>query len=655
MDDLGDLGDLASELGVERGYWDVRGAWHEPSPEALVALVGVLGWPIDRPAEAAAALASLRADRAARVVEPVVVVRAGERTVARVRPAPTEVQLTSEDGDALPVEVAVDVAVDGGGAVVSSVVALPVGYHRLDVSTHDGDGVAHVIVAPPTVRSPEPGRRSWGVFAPLHGLGPSPTFGDLDRLGAWVHGLGGDVVATLPLLETFPWEPSPYAPVTRAAWSSRWIDPHGVDWPAPAAGAGADTLEVWGLGGPAWAELRRWVDRRPHAVELARFRARARRAGGGWRHADFDRSLDDVALGAAGAGRCLVEQHLAEQQLRAVADHAAARGQRLYLDLPLGSHPDGFDTFRRPDLYASGASAGAPPDDFFSGGQNWGFPPVLPEAARADGHRALRDDLAHHMQVAGMLRIDHVMQLHRLFWIPDGADGRDGAYVRAPRDELFAVLAVESTRHGCELVGEDLGTVPEEVRHALADHDMCGMWVAEFAVDSWAGAELRLPGPRTVASVDTHDTPTFAGWRRGHDLDLLDDLGLLDADAAASGRRDRRQQVENLTGWLAARRHLAADHTADTTADTEVHAALLEAIGESDAELVLVTVEDLWAEVEPQNVPGTPSDRPNWVQQLRVPVADLPGYEPGEAVLRRLDRARKGGTAPDRHDREGES
>src|SRR5690606_27044500 len=137
-----------------------------------------------------------------------------------------------------------------------------------------------------------------------------------------------------------------------------------------------------------------------------------------------------------------------------------ARGQRLYLDLPLGVHPAGYDVWSRRELFAGGASAGSPPDAFFSLGQNWGFPPLRPDALRETGHAYVIDVLRATLRHAGMLRIDHVMALHRLFWIPAGMEARDGVYVRYPAEELYAVHCLESARHAAVIVGEDLGTVP---------------------------------------------------------------------------------------------------------------------------------------------------------------------------------------------------
>ena len=133
----------------------------------------------------------------------------------------------------------------------------------------------------------------------------------------------------------------------------------------------------------------------------------------------------------------------------------------------MGAHPDGYDVWRDRAQYVDGVSAGAPPDGFFPGGQTWGFPPLHPDASRVGGHAGFRAALAHHLRHAGLLRIDHVMVLHRLFWVPDGMSPEEGVYVRYPADELWAALCLEAHRHGADIVGEDLGTVPDEVRDAM--------------------------------------------------------------------------------------------------------------------------------------------------------------------------------------------
>jgi 4-alpha-glucanotransferase len=282
---------------------------------------------------------------------------------------------------------------------------------------------------------------------------------------------------------------------------------------------------------------------------------------------------------------------------------------------------------------------GAPPDDFFGAGQNWGFPPVSPLVARAQGHRQLAASLRHHLSAAGVLRLDHVMGFHRLYWVPDGVPAGEGVYVRYPADEMFAVLAVEASRRGARVVGEDLGTVPDEVRDALDRYGILGMYVSQFQLPAH-GAPIPLPSSHQVASIDTHDTPTFAAWWRGDDIALRHRLGIHGEDQATDdrGRRDAdRAALEQ-----ALRDAGVLQGEAD---ERSVLGALLDVLGASDAATVLVSVDDLVLETDPQNVPGTGSDRPNWVRMLPCTLPELFADPSTEELLRRLQGSRLGAHA----------
>ena len=431
---------------------------------------------------------------------------------------------------------------------------LPVGYHELRVEL---EGVRHratVLVAPAHVHQAGDADRLWGAFAPLYSLrteqGWGPNVFDLDRLGAWIDSHGGKVVGTLPLLASPRSDPSPYTPLSRRFWNEAYLDvaelaelagsPRARAWMADPAtqrlaerlrsSPTADVSAQGGLvdrvldalvpgffapdqsGDPAFA---RWVDENPLVVDYARFRAVAERHGARWQAWP-----DGLARGTVGAddydvavaARHVYAQWSMDSQLAEVSSALARRGQHLYLDLPVGCSPEGFDTWIDRQAYGWGATVGAPPDAFFAAGQNWGFPPVRPAMARAEGHRLLAECLRHHMAYAGMVRLDHVMGLHRLFWVPEGMEATAGTYVRYPTDEQFAVVAIESSRAACLVVGEDLGTVPDEVREAMDRHRVLRSYVAEFALPPGPDEPLVVPDRRMVATVDTHDTPTFAGF-----------------------------------------------------------------------------------------------------------------------------------------------
>ena len=678
---------LAAELGCLTEFWDTRGVHRMASAPALVAVLRAAGVDVEGPDDLDGLRAALAARRA-RPVEPVGVVwDDGALSVElRLPESCTQVRcvLHAEHGGSEHWEVALaDLAVlDGGGGDgagphwlarrIERPGPLPVGRHTLEVRHGDDVSRATVLVAPSRVVAPGPGERTWGLFAPVYSLrdghAAGPHVGHLAALGEWLASLGGRVVATLPLLATYldrPFDPSPYAPVSRRFWNELWLDLDRLGELAAApeveallaspavrheiaelraapsfdyrrqAGLHRRVLELaarafFASGGAATPGYRRFLAERPEVTDYARFRAEVTRRGTGWHAWEAparDGVLPDTDHTEPDVGLHLYAQYAMHHQMHDLAERLAANEQRLYLDLPVGAHGDGYDTWRERALFAWGAAVGAPPDDFFTEGQNWGFPPMIPERSRDDGHRHLAECLRHHMGVAGILRLDHVMQFHRLYWVPDGMAATDGVYVRYPLEELLATVSIESHRTGCRVVGEDLGTVPDEVRDALGRHGLAGMYVAVFQLPTWEGGEPGIPDERMVASVDTHDTPTFAGFVRGLDIRRRRDTGLLDDAGAATELAERQRRIDGLAAYLARTGHLATPPPPGVPPGDEdlreLLAGLLRFLAGSEAATLLVSIEDLWLEEDPHNIPGTPVERPNWVRRLREPLDEL--------------------------------
>ena len=247
-------------------------------------------------------------------------------------------------------------------------------------------------------------------------------------------------------------------------------------------------------------------------------------------------------------------QWLAATQLGQVCQAAKEQGLpfSLYEDLALGASPGGFDTWAHQELFARGPAIGAPPDAFNPKGQNWGLPPLIPERLRASGYQLFIDTLRANTPPGGMLRMDHVMGLFRLLWIPQGAEAARGAYVSYPARELLAILALESVRRRALIIGEDLGTVPPRIRRELGKSGVFSYRVFYFERDGNGHflAPEAYPA-RAMATVTTHDLPTLTGFWQGHDLalkrtlKLYPDARLAEADAAAR-EQDRRVLLEDL-------------------------------------------------------------------------------------------------------------
>ncbi|MEP7325439.1 MAG: 4-alpha-glucanotransferase, partial [Gemmatimonadota bacterium] len=290
---------------------------------------------------------------------------------------------------------------------------------------------------------------------------------------------------------------------------------------------------------------------------------------------------------------------------------------------------DGFDPWSRQSLFGEGMSVGAPPDLGFPSGQDWGFTPVLPEASRREGHRYLAASIAHQAELAGVLRVDHIMAWTRLYWIPHGFGLHQGTYVSYPAEELFAILALESNLNRCEVVGENLGTVPKEIDQALPRHKIWGMYLAEFMASG--GPHIAPPTAHDMALVGTHDTPTFAGWLVGNDIVERVRYGLLSEAEVPAAREERGRAVHRLAALL----HRRAEDPPAFLAD------LLDWLGRSDSPLVVPWIEDLWLEDRGVNLPGTPSSvRPNWQFPMRLLLDDIFTDPQIDQLARRLNEAR---------------
>ncbi|HEY5250273.1 MAG TPA: 4-alpha-glucanotransferase, partial [Acidimicrobiales bacterium] len=319
-----------------------------------------------------------------------------------------------------------------------------------------------------------------------------------------------------------------------------------------------------------------------------------------------------------------------EQQLASVSEQA---GAGLYLDIPVGVHPSGFDPWWQRHAFAPGVSGGAPPDAFFSGGQNWGFPPLHPEGLRDDGYRYLRAQMGQACRHADAVRVDHIMGLDRLYWLPDGSEDGDGAYVQYRNEEMRAVVALEASRSGTAVVGEDLGTVPDRVRVAMAHDRMLRSWVFQF--ETSPSDPLPTASERSLASWGTHDLPRFAAYWDGEDIDDRERSGTVDR-ATADAERAKREANRSA---LQAAVHLEGHGLGRDTG--ELLRSCLRHMAAGPALLMLVDLEDLWREREPQNRPGTGPEMPNWRLRAAKTLEQARGDAGVVGLLSEVDGLRK--------------
>ena len=291
--------------------------------------------------------------------------------------------------------------------------------------------------------------------------------------------------------------------------------------------------------------------------------------------------------------------------------HKAGMAVGLYIDLAVGIHPDGSDAWSNQHSVLNGVSVGAPPDELNISGQDWGLAPFNPASLPDNDFAALRELLRAIMRHAGAIRIDHVLGLNRTYMIPRGMSAQEGTYVRFPFEALLRVIAEESNRARCAVIGEDLGTVPEGFRDTLARFGVWGYRVMLFERDQSGSFKPPESYPaEALAAFNTHDLPTLRGWLAGHDLQVKRGLGL---DPGETDEQ-RRASLDKLRWFIGER---AGEYRDDELA------AVVKLLGDTPSKLVVVSIEDILDIADQPNIPGTVDEHPNWRQRLPVSVEEL--------------------------------
>ncbi|MFF3481971.1 4-alpha-glucanotransferase [Streptomyces sp. NPDC002701] len=565
------------------------------------------------------------------------------------------------------------------GETRDSLERLPLGVHEVEAAAPDGRTArAHLVVAPKEL--PTPPERTYGLLVQVYSLLSRRSWGmgdlgDLAELTAWAgRALGAGFVQVNPMhaaVPGAPTDPSPYRPSSR-----RYPDPVHLrveDIPEFAYVDEGDRERLLGILERARRlresvlEKDALIDRdavwelKREALELVRdvplgpgrraaycdflaeegealedhatWYALAEVYGSDW--TQWPSGLRDPRSAETARARAelmdRVDFHsrlawLTDAQLSAAQRSARDAGMAVGLvhDLAVGVHPEGADAWAQQEYFAAGMSVGAPPDAFSVQGQGWGLPPWRPDRLAESGYAPYRRLLRALFRYAGALRIDHVMGLFRLWWIPQGRPATEGTYVRYDAEAMLAVLALEASRAGALVIGEDLGTVEPGVREALQEHGVLGTSVLWFERD-WDGTGLPLP-PESwradcLATATTHDLPPTASRLTGDHVELRDRLGLLSRPVG----EERAEAAADVGEWLALLARLGllqggAGGVSEPSEEAEiqaVHRFLLR----TPARLVGVWLPDAVGDRRPQNLPGTWDQYPNW----RLPVADAEG------------------------------
>lgn len=594
------------------------------------------------------------------------------------------------------------------------------GYHRLRIEIGRQSEITMLIVVPRRAYLPEAwaeGRRDWAVTAQLYALRSRRNWGigDFSDLSALARGAaqwGASAIGVNPLHALLAAEPpriSPYSPSSRSLLNPLYIDvtavpefsedPAADDEASDSAALRArdfvDYRGVWaakhralmrlhgifrrrhlgGQGEPLTERGNAFVGfRRALGVPLERFaifealhehlRAQGHRSGWhDWPQPYRDPASPAVAAFAA-AHRERVEfshylQWEADRQFGAAAASAQGAGMTigLYRDIAVGASPDGAEAWGDQDLLVPGVSIGAPPDAYNSRGQDWGLAPLSPLALKARAFAPFVATLRANMRHAGAVRIDHILGVKRLWWVPWGNAPTEGAYIAYPLNELAGIIALESRRHRCLVVGEDLGTVPEGFRDDMHRRAILSYRLLMFEREHGDGGFVRPAAypELAAAAVSTHDLATLQGFWQSRDLDWRNKLGVYpSAEDAERDRSHRRASTEKLTEALRGEGGLSPDAAVllsvagemgpDTAAALAIAAHRF--LAGARSRLLLVQLEDLVGEVEQVNLPGTVDEHPNWRRKLRLALEEIltdPAIRRLVQVIEDGRRARSGG------------
>ncbi|BBY83635.1 4-alpha-glucanotransferase [Mycolicibacterium pulveris] len=677
------LVELARRHGVATEYEDWTGQRVRAAESTLIAVLDALGVQAGTEHQRAAALAAHDREYWARPLPSTIVVRAGApssfwvhvthgdpaRVWIRLEDGTTRTGLRQLENNRAPYDL------DGrlvGEASFELPPDLPLGYHQLHLQLGADDVSTAVIVTPASLTPPPRlGRaRSWGLAVQLYSVRSQRSWGigdltDMTDLAVWsaaAHGAGFLLVNPLhAAAPTAPMEPSPYLPTSRRFVNPIYLRVEAIPEYAYLRGRGrsrkarqrvqaeADRGELIDRDA-AWRAKRaalQAVYRVEHSAgrELA-YAAYREREG---------RSLDDFAVWCA-----LAEQHgndwhnwphelqhpanpevadfaathaatvdfhrwlqwQLDDQLTAAQATALQAGMRLGLmhDLAVGVDPNGADAWALQDVLALGVTAGAPPDEFNQLGQDWSQPPWRPDQLERQAYQPFRALVNAVLRHAGGVRIDHIIGLFRLWWIPKGAPPTEGTYVRYDHEAMIGIVALEAHRAGAVVVGEDLGTVEPWVRDYLRQRGLFGTSILWFEMDR-DGPEDGRPLPAEhwreycLSAVTTHDLPPTAGYLAGEHVRLRERLGLLTRPAEEELAADRRQQA----AWLDELRRVGL--LGGSPGVDEIVGALHRYLGRTPSRLLTLSLADAVGDRRTQNQPGTTDEYPNW----RVPLSGPDG------------------------------
>lgn len=508
---------------------------------------------------------------------------------------------------------------------------IPIGYHEILLFIKGQKSATSFIISAPEKLSVK-NSRGWGPFLPTYALRSNSDWGigsftDLMRAAQLCKNYGASFVSILPCLagrfEDSNCDPSPYSALTRFFWNEIYLDVDSLLQKYPVKEAlqireSTDFLKKLSnlrktehvdyhkcyqlkkqflllladsfFKKPLPNTFHLFLENNPLASRYAEFRSQNNQEPERERNYHlFVQYETDLAL-----------NHMYKNS-----------GIDLYMDYPVGVNDSGFDFKDEDSNFLGSVSVGAPPEPVFQLGQDWGFPAFHPQQLPLKKYSYFIESIRQHLKYSKILRLDHVIGLYRIYSVPKGYGGKNGAYIRFPEDDFFAIVVLEASKFGADIIGENLGTVPAKVNEILQNRNLKGMQILQLDLGEKPEYLLSKIDQNTLCALNTHDMPMFSRFLKAEDLDEVRDLGILHSDFYAQFKLERFKQLKNWENIfqknpvIGALKYLAA---------TKCH-------------YLVVNLEDLWSEERPQNIPGTWKEVPNWRRKMQIPIEDWENHE----------------------------
>lgn len=528
---------------------------------------------------------------------------------------------------------------------------LPLGYHQLNIQIKDSNYSCMVISAPKHAYISKDKQKKWGLFAPIYALRSKANFGagnlaDLNLLMHWVADHDGNLIGTLPIFSQFSqkdFESSPYSPISKLFFNEFYLDIvkipefssnitaqrlyHNKNFQEKIKKLEANSLvdysKIYSLKRKiieilsneffSNADLERdqefklFCKNNPRVIDYANFLAVHEIQGKPWPlWPDKLKSgtIHDGDYQPQTKNYFLYCQWQIQLQIKELANEFTRKNVDLYLDMPLGVHPHGYDVWKNQHLFAHSLQIGSPIDAVFTKGQKWGFPPLIPHLLRETNYQYFIQTLRQIIPYVNLLRLDHVMGLHRLYCIPKDFKASQGAYIHYSAEEFYAIISLESQRYKTEIIGENLGNVPHYVNKKIIKHHLYFMHILQHEISAFKKNLTKIRN-ESISSLNTHDMPTFAAYVQG--LDIISRRKSRFLSKLTAAEEWQRRKTLNPSGKM----KLSIRQLKHILQDS------LYRLADDPSKYLLINLEDLWLETMPQNIPNSGKTYPNWKKKFK--------------------------------------